>query len=270
MEFSLKAHAKCNVGLKVGEKRDDGYHPLCTYFHLISLSDTIHFDIRPSKNTKVSITGNEEYAKIGVVDLMERAALLYSKERDRHFYIQINIDKHIPFGAGLGGGSSDAATVLKALATFYEDKESLQDMALKLGSDVPFFTSGYTAAKGEGRGEILTPIEPVSAKAALLMPKAEKVSTLWAFSELDKRKSCSLTLPPWSIDSPKWYDLYENDFLQVQSESECMKKREKYRLMLSGSGACFYTIVDSVEKGKALIEDFSSTDVYFVHFLTKR
>ncbi len=267
MEYSVKAYAKVNVGLKVGEKREDGYHPLTTYFHLISLCDDLYLDISPAAKTTVTIIGNEAYTKMGDVDLMERAALLYSKERAKTFALKIRIEKHIPFGAGLGGGSSDAAAVLKTLAKYYDDKESLQALALQLGSDVPFFTSGLCAAKGEGRGEILTPIKAVGAKAVLLMPRAKKISTGWAYAELDKREAVSLKLPAWSEDCEKWFDLYENDFLLVQSGSECTEKRERYRLMLSGSGACFFTILGKDQDEQILKDEFLASELFSVQFL---
>ncbi len=267
MSFEYRAYAKVNVGLKVGAKREDGYHPLTTYFHLISLHDELSFDIYPSSDVRVEIEGNSLYTQSGEIDLMEKAALIYAKNRGKSFCLKIKIKKNIPFGAGLGGGSSDAASVLIFLSDYFKDEESLQEMALTLGSDVPFFTSRYCAAKGEGRGEILTPITPVSAKAVLLMPNAKKISTKWAFSQLAKRNNPLLLLPKWNENWKKWYEIYENDFLEVQDSSECTLNRSKFGLILSGSGACFYSMLDLSEKFYEIKDTFKDTKIIPVEFL---
>ena len=108
MIIEKKAYAKVNLGLRVLSKRPDGFHPLKTIFHLIDLHDVITLDVSDSAVTEVAVKGNEDYLPPGGVDLMEKAARLFSATSGITFRALITIEKHIPSQAGLGGGSSDA------------------------------------------------------------------------------------------------------------------------------------------------------------------
>jgi len=268
MRNHYKAYAKVNVGLKVGQKEKDGFHGIKTYFHLISLADDLYFDIKDNLNTTVSIIGNDSYLEKGKTDLMEKAALLYSKVTSKTFALSIKIDKKIPNGAGLGGGSSDCAVVLLFLEEHYSTNVDLFALALQLGSDVPFFVSKLFAAKGEGRGQILTPITPVKAKALLFMPENIKIVTASAYESLDKRKNVDFSLPSWTTDTESWFSIFSNDFLSIQPLTECKEKCETFRLMLSGSGACYFALYnEKLFSPKLLAEEFKSTKIIGINFL---
>ena len=212
----LKAYAKINIGLKIMGKRADGFHNLDTYFHLVELSDDLSFTlVKNTAETEVSIKGNEEYLPRGATDLMEKATFLFSLATGISFHLDINIKKNIPFQAGLGGGSSDAASVLKFLNDEYDNllsKDELQSLALDVGSDVPFFLCGSPAAHGQGRGEILSPIAPASYPILIIHRRKDKVSTGEAFRKADERKTRPEPLAPWKPEASYWKENYTNDF----------------------------------------------------------
>ncbi|MDD3266976.1 MAG: 4-(cytidine 5'-diphospho)-2-C-methyl-D-erythritol kinase [Burkholderiales bacterium] len=150
--------AKLNLGLKIVGKREDGYHLLKSIFCLIDLFDIIEIQI--TENGKISLIEHEQawfYQK----DLSYKAAKLLQEHTRSTLGANIKIKKVIPSGAGMGGGSSNAATVLIVLNQLWQtnlDKEELSALGVKLGADVPFFIHGKNALV-EGIGEIITPIE---------------------------------------------------------------------------------------------------------------
>lgn len=149
------APAKLNLFLSITGRRDDGYHNLQTLFQFIDYCDELRFTIR--EDGMVSrIGGPDSVAEQD--DLTVHAARLLQQATDCKLGVDIRLQKHLPMGAGLGGGSSDAATTLVALNHLWGlelPQETLLDLALSLGADVPVFVFGQTAW-GEGIGEILT------------------------------------------------------------------------------------------------------------------
>ena len=215
----LKSYAKVNIGLRILGRRSDGFHDIDTYFHLIALHDYIALSFEEADRTVVTISGNEAYIPPGGMDLMEKAARLFSFMTGIRFHVDISIIKRIPVKAGLGGGSGNASCILKALNSICGDPlscDGLMKASLCLGSDVPFFTSGLVAAHGMGRGEILEEIEAVDLPLVLVHRPGEAVSTKEAFMKADEGDVGSLPLPPWTRDASKWQDLYPNDFDFIQ------------------------------------------------------
>jgi 4-diphosphocytidyl-2-C-methyl-D-erythritol kinase len=156
------APAKLNLFLHIVGRRDDGYHLLQSVFQLIALGDTLHFDLRDDdaivRTTDLPGVPSES-------DLVVRAArLLQSTARERGLPVagaDIAIDKCLPMGGGIGGGSTDAATTLVALNHLWQlglTRAELMQLGLQLGADVPFFLSGRNAFV-EGIGEQLTPVD---------------------------------------------------------------------------------------------------------------
>jgi len=152
---SWPAPAKLNLFLLVTGRRDDGYHALQTVFRLLDWGDTIHLRLREDgaiRRVGASVPGLPEHE-----DLVVRAANLLRKEGKSAPGVDIRVDKRIPSGAGLGGGSSDAATVLRALDRLWQldlGVERLAALGLALGADVPVFVRGHNAW-AEGVGESL-------------------------------------------------------------------------------------------------------------------
>ena len=178
--LALPAPAKINLFLHVLGRRADGYHELQTVFALIDLADWI--DLERREDGQLQRTGD----LIGPADtdLALRAARLLQQRTGTRFGADIHVLKRIPAGAGLGGGSSDAATTLIALNRLWNtrlDRTRLAGLALELGADVPFFVNGCNAF-AEGRGERLSPIALPPAHYALIWPQVH-VSTKEIFQD---------------------------------------------------------------------------------------
>jgi len=178
--ISLESPAKVNLRLEILEKREDGYHELRTIFQKISLHDTLHFSLK--KKRGVSIAADHPKLPVGKDNLVHRAAQSMLKVASYRGGVDIEIEKRIPLGAGLGGGSSNAATTLMALNHLLEiglPKKELMEMGLEIGADVPFFFF-RGGAIGSGIGERLKRVELPDLWYILIYPNFE-VSTRWAY-----------------------------------------------------------------------------------------
>lgn len=174
------APAKINLFLHIIGQRADGYHLLQTVFRLLDYYDTIH--LKPTANGAIKRV-NEVAGVPEAQDLCIRAAKLLQQHTNCSFGVEMYVDKNIPMGAGLGGGSSDAATILLALNRLWQlnlSRAELLALGLKLGADVPFFIYG-TNAWAEGVGEQLQPINLREAYYVVLTPDAH-VSTAQIFA----------------------------------------------------------------------------------------
>ncbi len=181
----LPAYAKLNLGLRVLFRRADGYHELRTIFQTISLADRIDVRFTAAAQTRIQINGTPHIPD----NLVERAARLVLDEMQLHADVEFDLYKHIPAGAGLGGGSTDAAAVLLALPVLAGKTipaPRLFELAAKLGSDVPFFLHGGTAL-GLGRGEELYPLPDEPPRRVLLVAPAVHSSTADAYRDLSAR-----------------------------------------------------------------------------------
>ncbi len=179
----MAANAKINLGLRVLGKRPDGYHELRTIFQTISLADRLTISFTPAEAVSVTVAGMDEVPD----NLAARAAYALFGEMGIGGAVHIAIEKRIPMGAGLGGGSSDAAAVLLALPVLagrVVPLAKLLELAAPLGSDVPFFLLGGTAL-GLGRGEELYPIEDFPALPGVLLKPGIHVSTPDAYQDAE-------------------------------------------------------------------------------------
>lgn len=180
------AYAKINLGLDVLGRCSDGYHEVRMVMQSISLADTV--TLEPHSGLCV-VTGREDLPGDDS-NLAYKAAVLMAETCGRKPDVKITLDKHIFLAAGLAGGSSDAAAVLRGLNRLWQlglDTCELEKLAEKIGSDVPFCIAGGTQL-AEGRGEVLTPLpEPETAALVLAKPKIA-VSTAWVYREYDALK----------------------------------------------------------------------------------
>lgn len=170
----VRSYAKINWSLRITGKRPDGFHDLETLFQAVSLHDELTFEPAP----RVSLTCSDPSIPIDDTNLVMRAARALDAPS-----VAIHLEKHIPAGGGLGGGSSNAAATLLALDRMFELStagERLRQIALSLGSDVPFFLVGG-AAYATGRGEVLTPMQTPAGISLLLLIPDERVATAEAF-----------------------------------------------------------------------------------------
>lgn len=189
MSHAYPAPAKLNLFLHVVGRRADGYHLLQSVFRLIDRADTVHLEL--SDDGQVVRVGDLP----GVAeddDLTVRAARLLQPFAPEGAGVRIRLEKVLPMGGGLGGGSSDAATVLLALNRLWQvnlSREKLQQLALQLGADVPVFVFGQTAF-AEGVGEILSPVNVPPAWYVVLMPPVQvPTAAIFAAPELTRNTS---------------------------------------------------------------------------------
>ena len=168
----VRSFAKINWSLRITGKRDDGYHELETVFQTVSLFDELAF----RESDTLSLTCDDLSIPTDDTNLILRAA------RAVNATAAIDLLKRIPAGGGLGGGSSNAVATLMTLAP---DRDDLPEIALSLGSDVPFFLLGGTAY-ATGRGEVLTPLPPMSEIPLLLVLPEERVSTREAYARVTR------------------------------------------------------------------------------------
>lgn len=159
--LTLFSPCKVNVFLRITNKREDGFHDLASLFHVISLGDILKFSLSPSK-TKDCLSTNVSGVPLDDRNLIIKALNLYRKKTGSEKFFWIHLDKKVPTGAGLGGGSSNAATALWAANQFngcLATEKELQEWSSEIGSDVPFFFS-QGAAYCTGRGEVVQDIPP--------------------------------------------------------------------------------------------------------------
>ena len=208
MTRTCYAPAKINLWLRVFAPDATGYHPLDTLFCAIDLQDELQ--IGAGGGIQLRVTG----ADVGPVEtnLAYRAAYEYFQAIGKTPNVSIQLHKNIPAGAGLGGGSSDAAAVLRALQEAHDDampQADLLALAARLGSDVPFFLCGSSWARGSGRGEILEPLRSLPSRSVLIAVPDFPIATRDAYGWLDD--SGTLSEPRGRVTlSRSWQDVENN------------------------------------------------------------
>jgi len=251
------ALAKVNLFLSVIKKREDGYHNIGTMFHTISCGDVLFCE--PSKRNEITISYNKPQDYPPEKDLIYKAAAklkeIYSVSGGVNFYLE----KNLPLGAGLGGGSSDAAAALRLLNKLWglnAGMEELEKIGAVLGADVAFLVRGG-AALAEGIGEILTPLNPVKSCAIVVATPECAVPTADAYRNIvpageerfQKFKSGILTDP--LDDSFDLYNHFEESVLEKYPLITSLKQKLNAcggKSLLSGSGASVFSLFASLEE----------------------
>ncbi len=191
MQVTVPSLAKLNLDLRVLHRRPDGYHELRTIFQTISLKDALSIDFKFAKRTQIDLCSSIDIAD----NLVVRSAKLVLDYLKIKAWVRFSLRKRIPLGAGLGGGSSNAATVLIALPALAGQRLKYAEqvrLAETLGSDVPFFLHGGTAV-GLGRGSELYSLPDQPARSALVVTTGVHVSTPEAYRALQRDVTNSLT-----------------------------------------------------------------------------
>ncbi|MSQ47261.1 MAG: 4-(cytidine 5'-diphospho)-2-C-methyl-D-erythritol kinase [Deltaproteobacteria bacterium] len=188
----MLAPAKVNLYLRITGRRADGYHLLDSVMVPVSLCDEIEVTtenhIERAIESRIRISCDDPALPTDETNLAYKAAALFCQEAGIVTEIAIILRKRIPFGAGLGGGSSDAATVLKSLNQMFSQRfseQQLRALALRLGADVPFFIP-CQPARVEGIGEILTSVPPLPPRWLVIVVPPFSVSTPWAYRQFDE------------------------------------------------------------------------------------
>lgn len=239
----VRAAAKVNLHLRVYGRRKDGYHGILSVFQAISLTDSIVIRSLKESDT-IEIEGDFDCPARQTT--IHKAVLVYREATGDRTGISISVDKRIPAGAGLGGGSSDAASVLIGLEAILEGglgSSALKRLGAAIGSDVPFFLTA-AAAVVSGRGEIVSPLESRDDFCLVLAFPGSGVSTAWAYSLLDSERPDDSSEPdPGIADLAAAYrgDIGLWPFANSFEGPIFRARREIPQVVefVAGAGACF-------------------------------
>lgn len=252
MKLSCPAPAKLNLFLHVTGRRADGYHELQTLFRFIDLADTLHFSLREDGVVhRTNAVGGVPEER----DLCVRAARLLQVETGCRLGVDIAVDKRIPMGGGLGGGSSDAATTLIALNRLWSlglSRERLMALGLQLGADVPVFVFGENAF-AEGVGERLHAYELPPAWYVVLFPPVQ-VPTVQIFSHPElTRDSVSIIIR--ALPMRRRNDLQAVVCSLYPEVADHIAELGRHgRAMMTGSGACVFAEFESREEAEVALQ----------------
>lgn len=261
MKCVEKAYAKVNLTLAVGEKRPDGYHEVVSVMQRVSLHDTLTAE---QTREGITLTCSDPALPSGEENLAHRAASLFFRETGIAGGAALTLEKSIPSQAGLGGGSSDAASVLLALRRLYApalpDTE-LETMAAALGSDVPFFIRGGTQL-ATGRGEVLSPLPPLTDGWFVIVKPTESFSTAAMYRRLDNLPpACTPPLPPLQGGLPALaaglFNRFEAAIPAGSAVWDIKAQLAAYGALaslLSGSGSAVFGLFDTETAARAAVE----------------
>ena len=256
-----KAYAKVNLTLAVGEKRLDGYHEVVSVMQRVSLHDTLTAE---QTQEGITLTCSDPALPAGEENLAHRAASLFFRETGIAGGAALTLEKRIPSQAGLGGGSSDAASVLLALRKLYAPALSdteLETMAAALGSDVPFFIRGGTQL-ATGRGEVLSPLPPLTDGRFVIVKPTESFSTPAMYRRLDNLPpACTPPLPPLQDGLPALaaglFNRFEAAIPAGSAVWDIKARLAAYGALaslLSGSGSAVFGLFDTETAARAAVE----------------
>jgi 4-diphosphocytidyl-2-C-methyl-D-erythritol kinase len=256
-KMTVDSPAKINLGLNVVSRRTDGYHDLETIFIPLLLSDKLIFSIsdglRLNTNSKQLNELND--------NLILKAIKLLGRQSKRKILVDIFVEKNIPIGSGLGGGSSNAAITLKIINKLFQLGFSYTDLsgfASELGSDVPYFLNPVPCF-AESRGEILFPLDLELSYPILIVNPRIKIDTAWAFSKIKPSKPVTnlrKIIIEKKIDITEYRNYITNDFEEIvfkeystikEIKNELYNQGAKFALM-SGTGSTVYGIFTNLQQ----------------------
>jgi 4-diphosphocytidyl-2-C-methyl-D-erythritol kinase len=289
-EIRIPAFAKVNLRLDVLGKRTDGYHELRTIFQTVSLHDTLRFRLSARTGIELQITGNEQLSHEPVEkNLVYRAVDALRRELNSRLGVEILLEKQIPAGRGLGGGSSDAAAALLGYLQFTEERieaKVLLSMATSLGADVPFFLLGGRAL-GIGKGDEIYPLPDLATQSLLVVsPRDTHVPTPDAYRWLNAPQLDSLTKEAVAHKllgfcalcwSPQGSSL-SNDFEAAVFERHPRLSQIKRELLqggasealLAGSGSAVFGIFPSPAKARRAAVGFPHDQAFVCETISRR
>ena len=266
MKCVEKAYAKVNLTLAVGEKRLDGYHEVVSVMQRVSLCDTLTAE---QTREGITLTCSDPALPSGEENLAHRAASLFFRETGIAGGAALTLEKRIPSQAGLGGGSSDAASALLALRKLYAPALSdteLETMAAALGSDVPFFIRGGTQL-ATGRGEVLSPLPPLTDGWFVIVKPTESFSTPAMYRRLDEPGSVLVRNSRYMQDAVAANNVHavaaelHNSFERVvpkdsslRTIKDALRAQGALASLLSGSGSAVFGLFDTETAARAAVE----------------
>ena len=247
--MQVLAPAKINLSLKIVGQRSDGFHEIQTVIAPISLCDEIK--IESSGKQKIAFRCDDPSVPKGEDNIVMRAANTFFEETNITSGISIVLKKAIPHGAGLGGGSSDAASTLLALNELFETnlpREALAKMAEMIGSDVPFFIF-QSAAVCKGRGELVSPTRLREQLSVLLLKPEFGVPTPWAYSRWrDSREIPGVSYGAQQFTQQGFVNdlerpVFEKFVFLAQLKMWLLKQPEVGAALMSGSGSTVFAVI---------------------------
>lgn len=277
-QATVLAHAKLNLSLRVLYKRPDNFHEVRTVFQTISLADDLSISFAPARQTTVEIADNQ------IPDnLIERAARRCLEEMGVAARLQFTLRKRIPMGAGLGGGSSDAAAVLLALPVLARKRVSMERLAeigASLGSDVPFFLYGGTAL-GLGKGEELYPLPDCKPRYGVLIAPDIHVSTPEAYRDLSQAlgdpaaKLAEFQSGCWSPDHFDSVNDFEGPVFERHPRLAAIKRSLIQKgaevALMTGSGSSIFAFFNAKETVRRVVQSMGRGErVYPIRLLSGR
>jgi 4-diphosphocytidyl-2-C-methyl-D-erythritol kinase len=261
----IPALAKVNLFLEITGKQPDGYHTLSTVFQSISLSDTLTFEHAPD----LTLECNDPSLPVDETNLVMKAARKLREELKEERGAKIILQKEIPTGAGLGGGSSDAAATIQGLQRLWRRElkpSALQKLAVSLGADVPFFLEGGTCT-ATGIGERLRPLTPLGKTWLVLVWPGFGVSTKEAYGRVQvpvneprtprRLLTCFTEQRQWAGEL---FNRFE-EFVFPQYPEIAKVKQEMLAMgaqgaLMSGSGSSVFCVVPSATEGRKMVAAF--------------
>lgn len=255
--ITLQAPAKVNLWLSVTGRRNDGYHELATWMQKLALADTV---VLKPRSAGIKLVCRNALLPEDEGNLAYRAAVAFFRETGLGTGISIELFKRIPVAAGLGGGSSDAAAVLKGLNALYDtglSNEELREIGLRLGADVPFLVSPYQAAWATGVGERLQEIKSLEESTFILINPGFPVSTKWVYDKFDSMQGANFALTldgnPFMLSGAKDSGLPEtlyndlevvtiNRYPEISELKETLLAKGASVSLMSGSGPTVFGI----------------------------
>ena len=266
MKCVEKAYAKVNLTLAVGEKRLDGYHEVVSVMQRVSLCDTLTAE---QTREGITLTCSDPALPSGEENLAHRAASVFFRETGITGGAALTLEKRIPSQAGLGGGSSDAASALLALRKLYAPALSdteLETMAAALGSDVPFFIRGGTQL-ATGRGEVLSPLPSLTDGWFVIVKPTESFSTPAMYRRLDEPGSVLVRNSRYMQDAVAANNVHavaaelHNSFERVvpkdsslRTIKDALRAQGALASLLSGSGSAVFGLFDTETAARAAVE----------------
>jgi len=246
--MTIQAPAKVNLVLRILAKRPDGFHEIETLMVPISLADEIEVEI--SKGEGIDLKCDHAGIGNGPENLVWRAAEAFRQHTGLKFHARVVLLKNIPHGAGLGGGSSDAAAVLKALDQLHDTRlgvQKLEELAATLGSDVPFFIRSRPMWC-RGRGEMMGDAPAVKPSNILLLKPPFPVSTAWAYQAwIPRERAAEPRQAHGKIELANDFEqpVFQKFLLLPAIKSWLLAQDEVAAAMMSGSGSTLFAILRS-------------------------
>jgi 4-diphosphocytidyl-2-C-methyl-D-erythritol kinase len=249
--MQVLAPAKINLSLRIFRRRSDGFHQIETFIAPLSLWDEIQIERRGKQEIKFYC--DDRSLPKGDENLAVRAANAFFKATRINEGVSLRLKKRIPHGAGLGGGSSDAASTLLALNELFDTKlsrETLARMAETIGSDVPFFIF-QSAAICKGRGELVNPVKLRKKLSILLLKPGFGVPTEWAYSRWrDSRGILGVSYKAQDFAGQTLVNdlerpVFEKFIFLAELKTWLLKQREVGAALMSGSGSAMFAVLRS-------------------------